>query len=191
MSDIRVNAIDQNLMSIDTPDIFSGDVNSDRLIVDFDSTWDDFTKTAVFYVSEKDVYKMFLDVNNTCVIPHEVLKDKGKFYFGILGVNGDKVLTTEVIGYKVGKGAVTSKLVDSDPTPDIYEQILFDYDEIKRMAKEWDEKVDPAIQEAINAKNLCNDAVSALQLEFFDMNGGDPFTSSTEYEFDINGGYPN
>lgn len=190
MSDIMVKTIDQRLMLTYTPDIFSGDVNVDRLVVEFDDTWNGFTKTGVFYVSESMVYKMLL-VDNTCIIPQEVLKTNGKFYFGIMGVNGDRVLTTEVIAYKVGKGAITSDLITPNPTPDIYEQILGDYDEIKRLAKEWDEKVDPAIQEAINAKNLCNDAVSSLQLEFFDMNGGDPFTNQTEYEFDVNGGYPN
>lgn len=190
MSDIMAKAIDQCLMLIDAPDIFSGDVNIDRLVVDFNSVWDGFTKTAIFYVSENEVYKMLLK-DNTCVIPQEVLKNKGKFYFGIMGVNGDKVLTSEVITYRVGKGAITSNLIIPNPTPDIYEQIIGDYDEIKKLAKEWDEKVDPAIQEAINATNLCNDAVSSLQLEFFDMNGGDPFTDSTEYELDVNGGYPN
>ena len=187
MSDIKVKAINQNLILTDMPDIFSGDVNTDRFIVDFDNKWNGFTKTAVFYVSENNVYKVLLN-DNSCIIPKEVLKDSGKFYFGVIGVDGDKVLTSEVLTYKIGKGAITSNTVTPEPTPDIYEQILGDYNEIKKLAKEWDEKVNPAIQEATNARNQCLDAIASLHLEIMDLNGGDPLTSV--YEEDVNGGYP-
>ena len=41
-----------------------------------------------------------------------------------------------------------------------------------------------------NAVAQCYDAISALQLETFDMDGGDPFTQASEEDIDVNGGYP-
>lgn len=187
MSDIRVKTVEQHLVTTEKPDIFSGDVNSDRLIVDFDDTWTNYTKTAVFYVTENEVYRQVL-TNNYCYIPQEVMKKNGSFYFGVMGVNGTTVLTSEALKYKVGQGAITSDLKEADPTPDIYAQILGKYDEVIKLADAWDKKVDPAIQDAIAAKNQCLDAVAALNAEIYDMDGGDPYTSS--YSDDINGGYP-
>ena len=187
MSVITVKTQDQKLILTSTPDLFSGDVGSDVLKVDFDSTWNNYTKTAVFYVSENEVYRQVL-TDNACTIPQEVLKNHGKFYFGIMGVNGTTVLTSEALSYVVGRGAITSDLKDADPTPDIYAQILGKYDEVIKLANDWGDKVDPAIQDAINAKNQCLDAVAALKAEIYDMDGGDPYTST--YTDDINGGYP-
>ena len=187
MSTISVKAIDQQLIPTSTPSIFSGDINTDTLSAAFSDEWTGYTKTAVFYVSEDDVYKMLLQ-DDACIIPAEVLKTEGKFYLGIMGVNGDKVLTSEVLTYSLGKGAITTDLKDTDPTPDIYSQLLASYDEIKKMAEAWDKKVDPSIQDAINAKNQCLDAIASLHNEIYDMDGGDPFTAT--YSDDVNGGYP-
>ena len=54
----------------------------------------------------------------------------------------------------------------------------------------WTGKVDGSIKEAQKATQQCYAAISSLQLEIFDMNGGDPFTQHTESDFDANGGYP-
>lgn len=54
----------------------------------------------------------------------------------------------------------------------------------------WSEKVDGSIKEAQRATEQCYNAISSLQIEIFDMNGGDPFTQHTESDFDANGGYP-
>lgn len=55
---------------------------------------------------------------------------------------------------------------------------------------QWEERVDGSIQEAQNATTQCYDAISALNLEIYDMDGGDPFTQPSEDVIDANGGYP-
>ena len=106
-----------------------------------------------------------------------------------MGTSGTKVITTEAVRYKVGLGASTEKYSNAkEPTPDIYNQIMADYLEMKTLAEQWNKKVDPSIQDAINAKNQCLDAVASLNNEIYDMDGGDPFTAS--YSDDCNGGYP-
>lgn len=54
----------------------------------------------------------------------------------------------------------------------------------------WDAEVEQSITEAEQATNQCYDAIGALQLEIYDMNGGDPFTETSDDDMDANGGYP-
>ena len=106
MSLIKVRTIDQNIAFTDLPRIYSGDIGTDSILFDFDEVWSGFIKTAVFYRKPSQPYFQVLK-DNECVIPHEVLKDVGKFYVGVIGVLDNKVLTSEVIAYEIGQGAHT------------------------------------------------------------------------------------
>lgn len=136
MSKIKVNAIDQNIAFLNLPKIYSGDVNTDFVQFEFDDTWNDFIKTAVFY---RDVEHPYFQVvkDDECIIPHEVLKEKGKFYLGVVGVLDDKVLTSEVIAYEIGQGATTpiGEIVP-EPTKDIYQQILNELNTIRDLSND-------------------------------------------------------
>lgn len=128
---IKLRCIDQVLTFEGTPTIASGGVREDFLSVEFCSKWDGATKTAVFWRTEADAYHVPLAEDNTCVIPWEVLTEEGAFYFGLFGVYGDgRQRTSEVIRYTVAKGAITSGTKPSDPTPDIYTQLLAQYQEL-------------------------------------------------------------
>lgn len=189
MSIIKAEIDDQNLTLTEMPSIYHGDVETDTVKFEFNTeNWNNYVKTAIFYIDEKEGYQVLLK-NNECVIPHEVLQKKGYFYFGIMGTSGTKVITTEAVRYKVGLGASTEKYSNTEePTPNIYNQIMADYSEMKVLADQWNKKVDPSIRDAINAKNQCLDAIASLNNEIYDMDGGDPFTAS--YSDDCNGGYP-
>lgn len=129
---INVKCVDQTLTLKSTPLIASGDKNEDTITFAFCSQWDKFTdKTAVFYRNKNNVYYSMLDGNNTCVIPCEVLKDEGLMYFGVFASNSEGTKTSEVLALKVVQGAITEDLKPSDPTPDIYEQILAKLQEIR------------------------------------------------------------
>ena len=114
----------QKLIKVECPKIASGDKNVDYLRVEFCPNWDGFAKTAVFYRNEREVYYAVMDNNNECVIPWEVLQNEGFLYLGVFGSKGDTRKTSEVISYKIDKGAIVDDLKPSDPTPDIYDQIL-------------------------------------------------------------------
>lgn len=120
---ITVGCIDQRLVIVSAPVLASGGRNEDEMLFEFCSLWDGFTKTAVFYRTEDEVFHAKV-TNDKCVIPHEVLTSEGWLYFGVFGVKGDITRTSEVIRYKVTKGALTDGTKPSDPTPDIYAQIL-------------------------------------------------------------------
>lgn len=194
MSNIGVKCVDQNLTFTNAPLIYSGDVNTDTITFDFCDVWDGYTKTAVFYKNINEPYFVLL-VDNACVIPSEVMETSGRMYVGVIGVLGDKVITSEVLEYDVGQGAVTP--VGTVPSPDIWKQILKLANEMqetsKQMEVEHDEFIRVAnltVDEAQTATQQCLDAISSLQLEIYDMNGGDPMAEVSDDDFDVNGGYP-
>lgn len=127
MSQLKAKCIDQVLIFENTPVITSGNINYDSIMFEFSSAWDGYTKTAIFYRSEDEVYYQLLDKANTCIIPKEVLTDKGDIYIGVFGVNGNTTLTSQVLKYKITKGAITENTIPADPTPDIYAQIISKY----------------------------------------------------------------
>jgi len=142
MSQLKARCIDQVLIFENTPVITSGNVNYDSILFDFCSAWDGFTKTAIFYRSEDEVFYQLLDGANTCIIPKEVLREKGDVYIGVFGVSGDTTLTSQVLKYKISRGAITEDLKPADPTPDIYEQIISRYDAVIEELEEQFQKLE-------------------------------------------------
>lgn len=128
---IKVKCIDQTLTLINSPVIASGGLNENKLECEFCEKWDGFSKTAVFYQDKKNVYYSLLDENDTCVIPEEATASKGTMCFGIFGSKDGVTRTSEILRYKIDEGAITEDLKPSDPTPDIYEQILAKLQEIR------------------------------------------------------------
>jgi hypothetical protein len=120
---IRVTCVDQRLVISSGPVIASGGLNEDKIVFDFCPLWNDFVKTAIFYRDKGQVYHAVL-VDNTCLIPWEVTASEGEMYFGVFGVKGDITRTSEILRYKITAGAITEGAEPSDPTPDIYAQIL-------------------------------------------------------------------
>lgn len=123
---IRVDCIDQRLYIAAAPAVASGGKNEDAVEFSFCPLWEGFTKTGVFYRSEDDVYHAIVS-GDRCIIPHEVLKEEGTLFFGVFGVKGDITRTSEIVKYRVVKGTLTEGTQPSDPTPDIYAQILNQY----------------------------------------------------------------
>lgn len=129
---IKVKCIDQSLTLVSTPLVASGGLNEDTVTFEFCQKWNGFSKTAVFYRNKEDVYYSLIDDDNTCYIPQEVLQEDGTLYFGVFGSNDSGVTrTSEILRYKVVQGAITKDIKPSDPTPDIYQQLLAKWQDIK------------------------------------------------------------
>lgn len=123
-SEIKVSCNDQLLKITESPVLAAGGLNEVRIVFNFCEKWAGFVKTAIFYRNEEDVYYAILDENDTCVVPWEVCFDEGTFYFGVFGEKNGIRRTSNVVRYKVKKGAITSDMRPSDPTPDVYDQII-------------------------------------------------------------------
>ena len=120
--------MDQTLTIINAPVIASGGIQENTLEVDFCSQWDGVGKTVIFYMNEDEVYNVVM-TNDSCIIPHEVTANDGKLFFGIFGSTAEgKRLTTEIKCYKIVKGAFIEGKEPQEPTPDIYQQLIANYD---------------------------------------------------------------
>lgn len=130
MGVLKLKTVDQNLTFLDQCSIYSGDINTDRVSFNFSEHWNGYTKTAIFYKYEDQVYSNLLDPDNSCIIPHEVLKEEGVITIGVYGVKDDKVLTSEVIRYRLKRGAVSEKIIIEPPSLNVYQQVISQYGEI-------------------------------------------------------------
>lgn len=124
MSEIHISCNDQVLKITEAPIIASGGVNETKVVFSFCEKWNGFEKTAVFYVDEDNPFHKTLNENDTCSLPWEVYTDSGTFYITVFGVKGSTTRTASVVKYKVSKGVVKGKTTPSDPTPDVYAQIM-------------------------------------------------------------------
>lgn len=151
----RINTIisltcnQQILKTKEAPKVASGGVNENKVVFTFCPAWDGFTKTAVFYRNEEEVFHVLLDDLNSCVIPHEVTASPGTFYIGVFGVYENITKTSEVITYEVCKGAITTGTKPSEPTPDVYSQLLKRISEIEKNSVS-DEKIEEVVEKYLS-----------------------------------------
>lgn len=129
MSIIRAECIDQTLQITNAPLIASGDIQTDVISFSFCPMWDGYLKTAVFFREGSESYAVLIDENSEAVVPKEVLEKEGSFFFGVHGVNGDRVKTSQAVRYRVVRGAVSDDASIPDPTADVYSQIMAKIDE--------------------------------------------------------------
>lgn len=123
---IRVSCLDQRLMLTASPVIASGGRNENEVIFSFCPLWNDFEKIAIFYRDKDRVYSALLE-NDVCTVPWEVLVDAGDFFFSVFGTKDGITRTSDIVRYRIVEGAITEATEQSDPTPDIYEQLLEAY----------------------------------------------------------------
>ena len=104
----------------------------------FSQEWDDCTKTAVFRKASDEAFSVFLDENNSCVVPWEVIACP-HFTVSVFGVCGDERITTnqvvvkvEVCGYGEGK-------TPEDPTPSVYEEIINKLDSVSGFSGDYND----------------------------------------------------
>lgn len=146
MSEFKVSVADQVLKIQEAPIIASGGINEVKVVFSFCEKWDGFIKTALFYRDTDNIYYAVLDDNDTCILPWEVYAEDGTFYFSVIGEREDTRRTSTVVRYKVGKGVVNEEMMPSDPTPEVYDQIIAIVNENKAVTKafitDMEEKVE-------------------------------------------------
>ena len=122
---IRVQVQDQKLVLLSGPVVATGGVSSTAVEFDLSPEWEGMVINAVFQrEDDKTVYHSATDEYRRAVVPQEVLKEDGYMLFGIYGVQGDVVRTSEVMRYRVKKGAITEEGAPTSPTPELWEQLL-------------------------------------------------------------------
>lgn len=126
MSDVLVVVDGQALTVADAPKIAAQGVKEDNIVFTFDDSWSGFGRTAIFYRSdnEDDVYTSIVSGEGKALVPHEVTDQPGEICFGVYGVKGDVILTSEILKYKIVEGRYDIGQQSEVPTPGIYQQML-------------------------------------------------------------------
>lgn len=133
MTIIHAATSDQLLVATIIPPIAENNIKAVRLHIDFDSTWDSFSgKSAVFTTSKNSLpYEAVLSAAGDCLIPHEVLAEESKLFITAKGVSpsGETKTTTRLV-VKILNG--TPAVIVSDPSPDVYKQLLSRHGETEK-----------------------------------------------------------
>lgn len=128
MTIIQVKTADQVLSAVLVPKLAPHNQNSVKLTVDFDSAWDGYGKSAVFYTkSNPTPYEKVLDAADGCMVPPEVLAEPGYMFITIKGVktSNNSVKASARLKLKVSEGMPL--FVVSEPTEDVYKQLMAAY----------------------------------------------------------------
>lgn len=125
----RLVAQKNQIQTIEKEPMTSGSVKVYEVEFEFSEYWDGFDKIAVFATSTERI-EMALTEDNLCYVPWEVVVEPGvEVLCGVYGLQDDRVLPT--IWTSLGNVLVGVLRGDqsTDPTPNIYAQIL---DELKK-----------------------------------------------------------
>lgn len=133
--EIGAEVRERELRLTSIPMMPSGGRNHLRIRIAFDAEWDGTTKTLVAYRDLSHPYHVPLGLDGTALIPHEVLAEQGVAYLGVFGIAGDQRITSTIVRYGVNEGAVTEGLQPSDPTPEMWEQLISAVNEVRQAAE--------------------------------------------------------
>ena len=107
--------------------------------IEYDAAWDGLTKNLVCrcsqWGSDSGDSRAILDVGETAVVAHEVMKSDMYLYLGIEGYSSDGTLvmpTTWAACGKIQNGANTGTDISADPTLSIWNQLQAEIVEIKQ-----------------------------------------------------------
>ena len=123
---IKLKTLDQRLTVVQQPVLASGDVGTVHVEYELDSYWEGYTPSGTFYTGKQpeNIYEQPL-VGGVCVVPWEVLQEDGVLYIGLRGVDqAERVKTAAPVRYRIEKGSPCGTGTTSEPTPDVYQQIL-------------------------------------------------------------------
>ena len=133
--EITAEVRERELRLTSIPMMPSGSRNHLRIWVAFDAEWEGTTKTLVAYRDLAHPYHVSLGMDGTALIPHEVLAEQGVVYLGVFGIAGDQRITSTIVRYGVNEGAITDGLTPSDPTPEMWEQLIAAVNEARQAAE--------------------------------------------------------
>ena len=124
----RLQAKENRLELLENEVVTSDSLNIYDVYFSFDETWDSLEKSAVFRTGSGDPIVVYLDDENHCTVPWEVLIKchVGEvFRIGVFGVKGKEIILPTVW---VDAGVLKRGAYSSDETkpkdPDLYQQLL-------------------------------------------------------------------
>lgn len=194
MTKISLITQGQQLICANKVVIASGDINSVELKVEFDSAWDEYpVKVATFHTSSNPTVHEMLMMNNSCIVPFEVLTESCVLFIGVRGVSadGEKLKTSTLAKYKISEGATAGDKTLS-PTMDLYQQYLAALKAeadpiITALKEELQASIQSSVQEVTDTANqiLSSSLDSAVLWETDDIRNDYPGTGGGAGKYTI------
>lgn len=100
--------------------------------------WKNKIVTAVF-TKDEESYKMLVDIDGDCEVPHEVIKE-GDFYVSVFA--GELITTNKSRVYVEASGYVEDAENSELPTPNIYNQLTTAFGELRDYVTDKVDNVD-------------------------------------------------
>lgn len=139
---ITFSVENQIITRTDNNVIVSGSKNFLRAVFTLSPAWrPDHTITPIFRVGDKSYYPEmknghFLDENNSCIVPHEVLSSAGVFFVSVF----DEIDNVRITANESPVRVVQSGYADAEPSlipsPTVYDEILRSYGDLRRKVDE-------------------------------------------------------
>jgi len=101
---ISAQLLGESLVLLTSPPLATDTVDTVSVVFQFDNEWAGFSKTAMFWGTDDEEYPVEV-INDAAIIPKEVMAEVGRIQFGVYGTDGDKLLVSSKVLYKIQDGA--------------------------------------------------------------------------------------
>lgn len=123
-------------------ELVEDNVDTFSLVFDFDSMWEGYTKRITFFndgIEEHSSNPIEIPLEDSCIIPWEVIQSPGNLYLSIKGTKQDtnEVILTQLMNnpIKVNIAGLSGGVVPAEPTPDMVTLIMSTAQEAKDIAQ--------------------------------------------------------
>lgn len=128
---LKIAVKDNKLIKVRDTLMIEDTINGIKCNFEFRSNWSDLKPKVVFarghiYPATKNpqTISAFLDDNNECIVPPEIVSESGEFSVGLFGECDNTRIVTDWLYYKARWGCYDTGVAPNPPTPSVYEQIL-------------------------------------------------------------------
>ena len=128
---LKIAVKDNKLIKVKDTLMIEDTINGIKCSFEFRSDWSNLQPTVVFArghiypaTQNPQTIPALLDNNNECVVPPEIVSEKGEFSIGLFGENNDARIVTNWLYYKTKWGCYDAGIAPNPPVPSVYEQIL-------------------------------------------------------------------
>ena len=128
MINIDIAIVGNESVAPSLPFVVENNVNTVTATYTFDTAWDGYTKTALFWTDTVTAIPVLL-VDGVCAFPHEVMATGEPVNFGVYGLTTGKRgetlrINSSPLILRLEEGTYRASTAPIDPTPDVYEQII-------------------------------------------------------------------
>lgn len=128
---LKIAVKDDKLIKVRDRLMIEDTINGIKCHFEFRSGWNNLKPTVAFArghiypaTENPQTIPAFLDDNNECIVPPEIISERGEFSVGLIGENDDTRIVTHWLYYKTQLGCYDAITPPNPPTPSEYDKIL-------------------------------------------------------------------